>query len=62
MANQSDIQWQLDRMDIGATGQDARAAIAMVDDSLPLAARLAGAFVIELWQEIGAIESASSHG
>lgn len=53
-ATPADIQWQLDRMDDDATEQEARAAIAMIDASLPPAARLAGAFAIELWQEIGA--------
>lgn len=47
-------QWQLDRMDIGATESDARAMIAFLDTDLSDANRLAGAFVIELFQTIGA--------
>lgn len=48
------IQWQLDRMDDGATEQEARAALAMADDTLPDADKLAGAFAVQLFQDIGA--------
>lgn len=52
------IQWQLDRMDDGATEQEARAALVMADDTLPDADRLAGAFAVQLWQDIGAANMA----
>lgn len=52
------ITWQLDRMDEGATEREARAALVMADLSAPLADRLAGAFLVQLWQDIGADELA----
>lgn len=52
------IAWQVARMDEGATAQEARAALAMADDTLPDADRLAGAFAVQLWQDIGAANMA----
>lgn len=48
------IAWQLARMDDGTTEREARAALVAADETAPLADRLAGAFVVQLWQDIGA--------
>lgn len=48
------IAWQLARMDKGATEREARAALVAADESAPLPDRLAAAFVLQLWQDIGA--------
>lgn len=48
------IAWQLARMDCGATEVDARAALAAADESLPVHERIAAAFALGLFGELGA--------
>lgn len=58
MTDAKAIAWQLARMDEGATEREARAALVAADESAPLPDRLAAAFVLQLWQDIGAADMA----
>ena len=50
----SALEWQLARMDTGATESDAALVLASVDDSLPHHERIAAAFALGLSVELGA--------
>lgn len=56
------IAWQLERMDEGATEREAIAALIAADESAPIADRIAAAFAVQLFSDIGAADMGQVRG